>query len=38
MCVFVQVVEDVEPYELMKLRLLNTSHQALAYISMISIQ
>jgi mannitol 2-dehydrogenase len=27
----VQLVEDVEPYELMKLRLLNASHQALAY-------
>jgi mannitol 2-dehydrogenase len=27
----VQVVPDVEPYELMKLRLLNASHQALAY-------
>lgn len=27
----VQVVDDVEPYELMKLRLLNGSHQALAY-------
>ncbi len=27
----VQVVEDVAPYELMKLRLLNASHQALAY-------
>jgi mannitol 2-dehydrogenase len=27
----VQVVEDVEPYELMKLRLLNGSHQALGY-------
>ncbi|GAA0799295.1 mannitol dehydrogenase family protein [Spirilliplanes yamanashiensis] len=27
----VQVVGDVEPYELMKLRLLNASHQALAY-------
>ena len=27
----VQVVEDVEPYELMKLRLLNASHQALTY-------
>jgi mannitol 2-dehydrogenase len=27
----VQVVSDVEPYELMKLRLLNASHQALAY-------
>jgi Mannitol-1-phosphate/altronate dehydrogenases len=27
----VQLVEDVEPYELMKLRLLNIGHQALAY-------
>jgi mannitol 2-dehydrogenase len=27
----VQVVSDVEPYELMKLRLLNASHQALGY-------
>ena len=27
----VQVVEQVEPYELMKLRLLNGSHQAMAY-------
>jgi mannitol 2-dehydrogenase len=27
----VQVVEQVEPYELMKLRLLNASHQAMAY-------
>jgi mannitol 2-dehydrogenase len=27
----VQVVEDVEPYERMKLRLLNASHQALGY-------
>jgi mannitol 2-dehydrogenase len=27
----VQVVHDVEPYELMKLRLLNGSHQAMAY-------
>jgi mannitol 2-dehydrogenase len=27
----VQVVDDVEPYELMKLRLLNGSHQGLAY-------
>ena len=27
----VQLVGDVEPYELMKLRLLNASHQALAY-------
>jgi mannitol 2-dehydrogenase len=28
----VQLVDDVEPYELMKLRLLNASHQALAYL------
>lgn len=28
----VQFVDDVEPYELMKLRLLNASHQALAYL------
>lgn len=28
----VQVVDDVEPYELMKLRLLNASHQALCYL------
>jgi mannitol 2-dehydrogenase len=27
----VQIVSDVEPYELMKLRLLNASHQALCY-------
>jgi mannitol 2-dehydrogenase len=27
----VQVVDDVEPYELMKLRLLNASHQGLGY-------
>ncbi len=27
----VQMVEDVDPYELMKLRLLNASHQALCY-------
>jgi len=27
----VQIVEDVEPYELMKLRLLNAGHQALGY-------
>ena len=27
----VQVVSDVEPYELMKLRLLNVSHQGMAY-------
>jgi mannitol 2-dehydrogenase len=29
----VQVVEDVEPYELMKLRLLNAGHQALCYVA-----
>ncbi|MEM6780653.1 MAG: mannitol dehydrogenase family protein [Pseudomonadota bacterium] len=29
----VQVVEDVEPYEKMKVRLLNGSHSALAYVS-----
>ena len=28
----VQVVDDVDPYERMKLRLLNASHQALAYL------
>lgn len=28
----VQIVEDVEPYEFMKLRLLNASHQALCYL------
>ena len=28
----VQLVDDVEPYELMKLRLLNASHQALCYV------
>ena len=28
----VQMVDDVEPYELMKLRLLNASHQALCYL------
>ena len=27
----VQLVEDVEPYELMKLRLLNASHQGMCY-------
>lgn len=32
----VQVVEDVRPYELMKLRLLNASHQALAYSGILS--
>ena len=33
----VQVVEDVEPYELMKLRLLNASHQALTYFGYLGI-
>jgi mannitol 2-dehydrogenase len=32
----VQVVDDVEPYELMKLRLLNCSHQALAYLGYLA--
>lgn len=32
----VQVVPDVEPYELMKLRLLNVSHQALCYPGFLS--
>jgi mannitol 2-dehydrogenase len=32
----VQMVEDVMPYELMKLRLLNASHQALAYFGHLS--
>ncbi|MET7279175.1 mannitol dehydrogenase family protein [Kribbella sp. NPDC005582] len=32
----VQIVEDVEPYELMKLRLLNASHQALCYLGYLS--
>ncbi len=32
----VQLVEDVRPYELMKLRLLNASHQALAYAGLLS--
>ncbi|MBI9113634.1 mannitol dehydrogenase family protein [Sanguibacter suaedae] len=32
----VQMVEDVEPYELMKLRLLNASHQALCYLGYLS--
>ena len=31
----VQFVEDVRPYELMKLRLLNASHQALAYFGLL---
>lgn len=32
----VQVVDDVEPYELMKLRLLNGGHQALCYLAYLS--
>ncbi len=32
----VQVVDDVEPYELMKLRLLNASHQAIAYLGYLA--
>lgn len=32
----VMLVQDVHPYELMKLRLLNVSHQALAYFSWLS--
>jgi mannitol 2-dehydrogenase len=32
----VQVVDDVEPYELMKLRLLNVGHQAIAYFGYLS--
>ena len=32
----VQVVGDVEPYELMKLRLLNGSHQAMAYFAYLA--
>jgi len=32
----VQLVDDVEPYELMKLRLLNGSHQALAYLGYLA--
>jgi len=31
----VQLVEDVEPYELMKLRLLNASHQSLCYLGFL---
>ncbi|MEO8828189.1 mannitol dehydrogenase family protein [Lapillicoccus sp.] len=34
--VAVQLVTDVEPYELMKLRLLNASHQALCYLGYLS--
>ncbi|MFD2795220.1 mannitol dehydrogenase family protein [Promicromonospora vindobonensis] len=32
----VQLVEDVRPHELMKLRMLNASHQALAYAGILS--
>ncbi len=32
----VQVVDDVEPYEAMKLRLLNASHQAMSYLGLLS--
>ena len=32
----VQIVDDVEPYELMKLRLLNAGHQALGYAGYLS--
>lgn len=32
----VQVVDDVEPYELMKLRLLNSSHQLLGYLAYLA--
>jgi mannitol 2-dehydrogenase len=32
----VQVVDDVEPYELMKLRLLNGSHQAMCYFACLA--
>jgi len=32
----VQLVEDVRPYELMKLRLLNVGHQALAYLGYLA--
>jgi mannitol 2-dehydrogenase len=32
----VQLVDDVEPYEMMKLRLLNSSHQALCYFARLA--
>ena len=32
----VQLVDDVDPYELMKLRLLNASHQALCYLGYLA--
>lgn len=31
----VQIVEDVEPYEFMKLRLLNAGHQAISYFGLL---
>ncbi len=34
----VQVVQDVGPYELMKLRLLNASHQAMSYLGILDGQ
>jgi mannitol 2-dehydrogenase len=34
----VQLVPDVEPYELMKLRLLNASHQAMSYLGLLDGQ
>ena len=32
----VLIVDDVKPYELMKLRLLNSSHSAMAYVSLLA--
>ncbi|WP_072687433.1 mannitol dehydrogenase family protein [Rhodococcus marinonascens] len=32
----VQIVDDVEPYELMKLRLLNASHQVMSYLGILA--
>lgn len=32
----VQLVDDVEPYELMKLRLLNASHQMMSYLGLLA--
>jgi mannitol 2-dehydrogenase len=32
----VQIVDDVAPYELMKLRLLNASHQAMSYLGLLA--
>lgn len=31
----IQIVQDVEPYELMKLRLINAGHQAIAYFGLL---